>query len=378
MHLRRILPIFLLPSLLMSCAGSRSLEPAEHLVEKNASFVLKGVVNVKEVAKLIGADSINKTDRFGVAGADLGSMFNMGDKTYFVFGDTFGYRKPGMTGGGGEDWRSNVLAVTHDNNPSDGITFDSFIADAKNHARELIPSLKQDNVEITRIPTYGIAVGSTMYLYFMSVNHWGPAGIWYANYSGVSRSTDGGETWQVLDDLRWDGNSNFIQVGIFKNKNSDGSVDIYFWGIPAGRFGGVKLMKVPEKEIEKLTSYRYYAGNDASGAPVWSPDIKKAALVVDDSVGELSVIWNPYINRWIMTYLNGGGDVVIREGLQAWGPWGEPISLMTQANFPGLYGPYMNPRYMENDGKTIYFSISRWDPYAVFWMKATLVKAGSN
>ena len=376
-QLRLVVSTLVLLSLLTGCTGGLSLSPAEHPVDPNAPLVLQGVVDVKQVAQLIGADSPNHTDRYAVAGTDLGSMFNIGDKTYFVFGDTFGYRKPGMTGGGGDDWRSNAMAVSSDQNPADGITFDRFIVDANQHARELVPSIKKDDIEITRIPTHGVAVGTTMYLYFMSVNHWGPAGVWYANYSGVSRSTDGGETWQVLDNLRWDGTSNFIQVSPFKVKNSDGSVDIYFWGIPAGRFGGVKLMKVPENEIEQLNSYRYFAGVDGTGAPIWSPEIDKATFILEDTVGELSVIWNPYLNHWIMTYLRGGGDVVIREGKQPWGPWGKPILLMTQAGFPGLYGPYMNPRYIENDGQTIYFCISRWDPYAVFWMKATLVKANN-
>ena len=101
-------------------------------------------------------------------------MFNVDDKTYFVFGDTLGYRKPGLTGGGGDDWRSNVMAISNDSNPSDGITFDGFIADAANHT------------------------------------------------------------------------------------------------------------------------------------------------------GELSVVWSPYLSRWIMTYLHGGGNIVIREGINPWGPWGEP------------------------------------------------------
>jgi hypothetical protein len=84
--------------------------------------------------------------------------------------------------------------------------------------------------------------------------------------------------------------------------------------------------------------------------------------VVNDTVGELSVVWNPYLSRWIMTYLRGGGNIVIREGINPWGPWGEPIDLVTQAGFPGLYGPYMNPKYTENDGKTIYFCLSQWGP----------------
>ena len=380
MSYRIIILIFLLSLSPLACSGgdpSRTQDqPPPYRVEQEATFVLQGVTAVEEVAQITGPDSINNTDRFAIAGTDLGSMFNIDDKTYFVFGDTFGYRAPGMTGGGGEDWRSNVMAVSSDDDPSDGITFDHFIADDSNHANELIPSRKINRLEITRIPTHGVAVDDLMYLYFMSVNNWGSPGVWVANYSGVYKSTDGGETWREVEGLQWEGDSNFIQISPAKIRNDDGTTDIYFWGIPAGRFGGVKLMKVAENEIERLSSYRYFTDTDADGSPIWSEEIAQAALVVDDTVGELSVIWNRYLDRWIMTYLSGTGDVVLREGINPWGPWSDPITVMTQANFPGLYGPYMNPRYVENDGETVYFSLSRWGPYNVFWMKMTLVKAG--
>ncbi|MCA1572903.1 MAG: DUF4185 domain-containing protein [Chloroflexi bacterium] len=359
---------------LMGACSVGASPPAEDRVKADASFVLSGVSDLEEVAQLTGPGSINATDRFAVAGTDLGSMFNMEDRTYFVFGDTFGSRPEGMTGGGGGDWRSNVMAVTTDADPSDGITFDSFIADASEHATELIPSRKQTGLEITTIPTHGLAVGATMYLYYMSVNNWGRPGVWEANHSGVARSVDGGLTWEVLEGLEWSGESNFVQVSPSTIANDDGTTEIYLWGIPAGRFGGVQLMKVPEDEIEQLSSYRYFAGTDEDGSPTWSAEIDDASVVVDDTVGELSVAWNAYLHRWTMTYLSGEGGVVIREGINPWGPWGEPITVATQASHPGLYGPFMNPRYVEDDGKTIYFSLSRWDPYQVYWMKVTLVK----
>ncbi len=364
--------VLMLSVLLAGCSAGEPTPVPVRVAE--APFVLTGVADLEEVAQLTGPDSMNKTDRWAVAGTDLGSMFNVDDRTYFVFGDTFGERREGMTGGGGEDWRSNVLAVSTDADPSDGISFDRFIADDADHAKELIPAKRQDGIEITRIPTHGIAAGSALYLYYMSVRHWGPAGEWDANHSGVARSTDEGETWQVLDGLEWDGESNFIQVSPFKVTKDDGSTEVYFWGIPAGRFGGVKLMKVPEAEIERLDSYRYFAGTEENGTPAWSAEIADAETIVDDTVGELSVAWNDYLERWVMTYLRGGGDLVIREGINPWGPWREPITVATQTSHPGLYGPFMNPRYVENGGETIYFSLSRWGPYQVFWMKLSLVK----
>ncbi|HUC93888.1 MAG TPA: DUF4185 domain-containing protein [Paenibacillus sp.] len=341
---------------------------------KGKTFVLKGVTGLQKISQITGAESANKTDRYAVYGTDLGSMFNAGDKTYFVFGDTFGERAPGQIGGGGSFWRSNTLGYTTDNNPADGITLDGMITDEIGLAKELIPSKKLDFDEMTTIPTHGLRANGALYLYYMSVHHWGEPGKWDANLASVAKSTDEGRNWTLLEKLNWPGDSNFIQVSPYKVKIDEENTEIYFWGIPSGRFGGVKLMKVGEANVENPVEYRYYAGNGEEGAPVWSADMAQAKTVVEDTVGELSVVWNPYLERWLMTYLKEGTGVVIREGLTPWGPWGEAIELVKASEHPGLYGPYMNDRYTADDGKTIYFTLSLWEPYNVFWYKASLEK----
>lgn len=75
-----------------------------------------------------------------------------------------------------------------------------------------------------------------------------------------------------------------------------------------------------------------------------------------------------------MTYLKEGTGIVIREGILPWGPWGPDIVLVNKAEYPGLYAPFMNTNMTEDGGKTIYFTLSLWGPYNVFWMKATLEK----
>jgi len=343
----------------------------------NAAIVLRGVSKPEMVAQLTGREStLNRTDRYGVYGTDLGSMFDMNDKTYFVFGDTFGSRPEKQTGAGGDDWRSNVMAVSTDNNPADGILFDRMIEDRPGHAKELLPSAKIDRVEMTKIPTHGIAIQDTMYLYFMSVKHWGDPGEWEAGYSGLAKSTDGGENWSILDGVRWPGDSGFIQVSPYRMESGPDAGSIYFWCIPAGRFGQVRLMKVNERDVENLGKYRYFAGMGKDGSPIWSADMAEAVEVAKNDVGfgELSVVWNPYLERWLMTYLKEGTGVVIREGLAAWGPWGDEITMANKDDFPSLYGPYMNPKYTEDGGRTIYFTLSLWEPYNVFWLKTTLEK----
>lgn len=330
------------------------------------------MTDVTRVAQLTGPGAINDTASVRVAGTDLGSSFRHDGKTWFVFGDTFGSREEGLTGGGGDEWRSNALAWTTDIDPSDGITFGGWATDpASGWALEMIPGEKIDNQEMTKIPTYGFSANGAMYLAFMSVRHWGEHGEWETNYSGFAKSTDGGKTWTQLEGPRWDGTSNFIQVSV---SNVDG--ELYFHGVTHGRFGGVQLMKVAEADVEKSDAYRYFTGTAADGTPQWNPDGAQASTVVDDTVGELSVVWNDYLGRWLMTYINGGTtDTAIRESPTPWGPWSDATTLVSQADVPGLYSPYLADSYVADGGRTVYFTLSVWDPYQVFWYRADLQRS---
>src|SRR5262249_8785728 len=202
-------------------------------------FVVTGVTGVRQIAQLTGPDSPNKTDRYEVAGQDLGSMFEADGRTWFVFGDTFGRREAGQSGGEGIEWRSNALAYSTDTDPTDGIRLDGYIVDGRGRARELLDSEKIDGSEITVIPTNGFAADGAMYLAFMSVRHWGEPGEWDVNYSGLAKSVDHGRTWTKLAAPRWPGDSNFVQVSVTPYQG-----DLYFWGVTHGRHGGVQLMKV--------------------------------------------------------------------------------------------------------------------------------------
>jgi hypothetical protein len=206
----------------------------------------------------------------------------------------------------------------------------------------------------------------------MSVSYWGEPGAWDANYAGLAKSTDQGETWTALDGPRWPGDSNFVQVAPVIV--SDGGKEfVYFWTIPSGRFGGVALMRVPaiEDAVEDLSAYSYFAGLGADGAPIWSTSMADAELVVDGTIGELSVMFSEHLDRWLMTY-SDDGNAYIREGITPWGPWNDPIELVSSVDYSGLYSPYLNPRYVSNDGRTIFFTLSLWAPYNVFWFSVEL------
>jgi hypothetical protein len=78
---------FAAAAVVAGCAGGGVPEVD---VDQDRPFVLTGVDGLTEIARLTGPDAINDTEPAAVAGTDLGSMTNIGDKTFFFFGDTFG------------------------------------------------------------------------------------------------------------------------------------------------------------------------------------------------------------------------------------------------------------------------------------------------
>jgi Domain of unknown function (DUF4185) len=327
------------------------------------------------VVRLTGPEAINDTLKYRIYGTDLGHVFDYNGRLYYVFGDTFWKDKT--------EWRSNVMAVSSDFKFADGINFDYFITDKESEqdSPAAIELIAEQEGDVTAIPTNGVAVGKRMYLYYMSVNEWGAPGKWKTSYSGAASSDDGGWNWEKLDNLKWVGDSNFAQVAIAKAADGEAyrtnpyieKNDIFLMGIPSGRFGPVKLMKVPGEGIEEKDAYQYYAGTGSAGGPIWSDKKKDAVEIIQAPVGECSVMYNEYLERWIISYLNEGShNLEIREAPTPWGPWSGAVKLVDHLEIPGLYGAFMHPAMVEEEGRIVYFTMSIWEPYSVYLMKVVL------
>ena len=100
----------------------------------------------------------------------------------------------------------------------------------------------------------------------------------------------------------------------------------------------------------------------------------QAKVVIEGTIGEISVIYNEYLGNFLLTYLDHRGyAIVAREGLTPWGEWSKAYTLVTGAQYPSLYGAYMLPKYVEDKGKTVYFAMSQFFPiYNIMWMRMEL------
>jgi hypothetical protein len=314
------------------------------------------------VAQLTGPGSANRTDtRWGVYGADLGHMFLARGRLFMTFGDTFGpptaypFFSVSHT-----DHRTNTLAWVDlaSGRPVGGLELAGMVTGASGTARELIPAVAG---EAGVIPTYGVSVGDRMFLYFMSVQQWTSPGRWTLNHSGIAYSDDGGATWTRAPGATWPGSSNFGQVSLVHQGSH-----LYVFGIPGGRYGACRLARVPDDHVLDTAAYHYWSGAS------WSPGDPSAAVdIVPAPVGELSVQWSSYYRRWLMTYLvDPAGQVVLRMSDCLTGPWSAPQVVVTSAEYPELYAPYITPLW--NDGPDIYFTMSVYDHYQVYLMHTSL------
>lgn len=331
--------------------SSNSMEETEQLV----------VTETEQISQLTGPESPSRTDtRWNIYGADLGFSFEYDGNIRMVFGDTWG-----RDGVEGSDWRSNTM-VTVEPDPQYGYVVTDAVTDGNGEAKELLSSLKQAKKEYTVMPTGAIAVDDRIYLHYLSVNDWNSDWSWdykepVPNYSGFAYSDDGGQTWVKDEEAKWMGDSAFAQVAMVKHDDY-----VYVFGTPAGRFGPLKLFRVSGEQLLEPEEYEYWTGDG------WDHDPNRAAEVVPAPVGELSVRWSPYHERWLMMYKNEENHtIVLRTAEQLEGPWDNERVVVTAEQYPMLYAPFMLPI----TGPDIYFTMSVFDRYQVLVMRLRLEKA---
>lgn len=345
-------------------------------VQPNSNKRLK-VVYCERLARVTGAslkDEVlanpNMThQKYNVGGTDLGIFWKMDNgKVGSFFGDTYGsdFKASPRGGPSGGSWRSNVLAFSTDSILEDGLTFSTMLANSKGHAREVIPSA-HDTIgtgDWTSIPTAAISIAGTEYVHYMNVRSWDAPGEWTTNHSSIYKSNDEGHSWSKVKGVHFKGDSKFAQMA-FAKKNGM----IYMIGTKSGRKGPAYLAKVSEENFPNLSKFEYLGmkkkwvkGDDTMAAPIFPAP-----------VGEISLIYNEKFKLWITLYTrhsNKDQKVVMRTAEHINGVWSEEKIIADPETYPIMYGSFMHPKSIT--GSDIYFTMSMWQPYNVFLMKASL------
>lgn len=331
-------------------------------------------------------ESIN---RYGVAGTDLGIMWDNGNsanpQVLMAFGDTMGdCTVPG------NQWRSNVLFRSSTEDLANGITIDSAAMGDDGLAKSIVPRAGLPG-EVTIIPTAGIAVEGVQYLRFMSVAHWGQPGSWTTNYSGMAYSTDNGENWTTVPEMARpitdtvpvgegappvDRSWRAAQMSSFLTTENY----LYEYLTPSGRQGAAILARAPiadsptageldEADTAPQTgvldpaAYEYWDGGD------WSTEIGDAETVLPAPASELSTMYNEHLGKYTAMYSQGYRSVVMRTADRPEGPWSAATTLIDYSMLPGVYGAFMHPWAQ---GEDLYYLVTTWNAYNVFLVRTRL------
>lgn len=343
------------------------------------------IMYVRNAGFVTGEDAAVDTTAWGVGGTDLGLTFFDPEinRFYAAFGDTFATAP--MRG----RWNSNAILYTDHLDYTDGIQWEGILPGQHGttstvtpitrgvaNSNGTLPTLDELSSEDTGtcIPTGAVVVDGDYYLFYMEVLAFYDTGEFDVFSNSVVKSTDKGQTWTRVDTLRWqaihDDRSQGDAPGfaqIHPLLAADGYV--YIYGIPGGRSGGVQLGRVPAAEIEDFEAYEYYHLNrddtiDWRSGSNGLRSIKgdEASYIVAPSCGELSITWNGYLNRYIMTYMQNNSQIVIRRSSEPWGTWSSSDSLVTQSDINQLYGGFSHEMLSDHDGRRIYLLVSQWTP----------------
>lgn len=306
--------------------------------------------------------------RWGLGGTDLGIIWEIAPGRYgLFFGDSYGPDFVPVAGGGpgpAGDWRSNVLAYSEDSYLSDGLTFSGMAADPNNagRAREIIP---RENYRLfTSIPTAAIALDGVQYVHYM---YW-QVGTDFdpLNYSSIYRSLDDGATWESCRDrIEFDEDSNFGMVGY---ATREGDPYCYMVGTHIGRSRSVYLARFRYGDILDRSAYEYWNGTTRRWV---QGDEHEATVVLNGTVGELSVMWLEKYQRWIVLYFDQEKYAICyRSAARINGEWSEERILVSGADYPQLYGSYIHPASADSD--ELYYTMSEWVPYNVYLMRTSI------
>jgi len=371
---------------------------------------------VYSLGAITGKNSQNFPKECEVAGTDLGFPVydETRDRMYFLFGDTMPlFNETGEYYYGTRRGSS----VAYVDNISTGdftktLKFTSWVKDESGFAFAIADSKytpSSERYENSKIPTGGICINGTLYVFIMSVRSWSVGGVWDINFNGVVKSADGGNTWERVFDLTWVENDegmyaenikelaeqrcdliyggvdldlservapNFLQITAADGK--DGY--IYIFGGGRGRTCGMEMARVRKENFEDFDSYEYFTGYDASQNPVWKKGTEGLAVVrnnellnsndnllIKNRMGETTVFYNPYFDKWIMTD-NIDNVIYMSMSKNIYGPYSTKKALLNTSYDHGrenayyeLYAGFSHEKLLADDGQTMYMVVSYMD-----------------
>ena len=311
--------------------------------------------------------------KWNLGGTDLGIIWEMSNGEYgILFGDSYGkdFKPAGGGPGPASDWRSNVLAFSDNTDLENGLKFKSMYVNKSQPERAAAVIVRENYYGFTYIPTGAIELNGKQYMHYM---YWEVGTTVRAdqNYSSLYCSEDYGQTWSSCrGKISFDTDSYFAMIGYAKKP---GDEYCYMLGAQSGRGyrkSSAKLARFKYDDILNKNEYEFWNG----GKRQWIKGKESmATTVLDGTVGELSVMYLEEYDRFLTLYFDSERYAICyRSAARMQGPWSTERILCKGADpeYAQLYGSYIHPLSAKKGSEKIYWTISQWQPYNVFFMEA--------
>ncbi len=373
------------------------------------------VKSVTRISKIFGSTTdwtreanipIQNDHYYNIWGADLGAVTRYNNKLWFVLGDT---------GFDNSAYNTNFLvAYSSDTNLADGITMNGFLNVSNGYPHQALEGAEGNNAipnALFTIKWGGKEYMFSQYMYPIEVS----GHDHHIHYSQIAKFDDNAQIFRIYKSnvYHWPGSWRHFGMASFWADYPNGY--LYMVGSPSGRFGGVKLARIPLSSFmdeNNSEAFSYYLGNGQwSGATTdeatvkssswlippkysgWTPELEVEpgypnTLNWNDAtqnqyitIAEFSVVFNPYLNKFILftgARNTTSGDIFYYTADNIWGPWSQEKVLLPVTN-AGVgrnfihYGIYTSDGLWEDNGIVMYFVGSNWgntmDDYAVYLFK---------
>ena len=304
--------------------------------------------------------------------------------------------------GDGDLWPScwaadgNLYAANGDGNAfaHTGLRFDMAVSRIAGMPPRLTGTTVASNIgtnwsgdDYNRKPTGMLCLNGILYLAFQNLNL---KNFNDAPAASIARSTDRGTTWTWnKDEPMFGAPSNpqsplaykfttifFLDFG--RNSNYAPAAYIYAYGLDNNWRAqkALYLARVPKDGVQTHSAWRFYAGLDNSGNPVWSGDVTaKAPVLTDDRllyprignqrgcpanqpvVSQGGVVYDAPLRRYIFASWSCATHEFY-EAPEPWGPWklflSKDFGPLRLAENRGEYGTNIPSKFISANGKVLY------------------------
>ena len=306
-----------------------------------------------------------------VQGADGGMSIVVGDRTWWLFGDTL------FLAESGKQIEQNSIAWSQELRPDGCPRLHYFAPDGV-----ALPFLPKDgSLTVWPAGAWPAEGAHTFDFYTAYVYGSGPYAYTIGEI-GVARLDTDTMRVTVLARRLWDATTGFpsqvllpypVEIG------ADGKLRI----VLHTDAGSKLLARADPDRLAEPAAYEYWDGakwsrSPADAAPLW----EQAAAT--DNVQELatfengaSIAWNESLRKYVATANIGYAEVGARTADRLEGPWSQPLRWLdclafAEPRVPTCYSPIQHPQMSPDGGRTVVTTLTRMDRYEAVMHELTL------